>query len=367
KPRNLFKKKDRIAIADRALNVMLEYESIIKGNQAAMMNSSFAIFAYLTGQQSRIRDSKALLPKPENHPETLWYSIEMMYRYQVTTHRLTLYQCKEEWRTLFRTPGHNNHGLSCFVTPDKYWAENPGCSPLTVPFYRRQSNEATFAGGIVKTFHYQNDYRVLSTQTVQFMALSSYLADHIKDPDFLKYAILSATCIKNCMLDSHTTLVLDSVIDAITGTVIGGGAVSWALTGICIEGLSVLASVTGDDTWKSLSLSMAESAMNLRGSHDANGIFSVGSNSILHENDDLKAQKGLLNRGLLVAYRRNPSNKDFRDLVRSYINVQYNALLDLASFGDSYGVNWGGPYVGPYPHGQLAALDTLIAAIGVND
>ncbi|KAG8911900.1 hypothetical protein FRC02_006264 [Tulasnella sp. 418] len=346
---------------------MLEYESIIKGNQAAMMNSSFALFAHLTGQQSMIRDSKTLLPKPENHPETLWYSMEMMYRYQVTKHRLILYQCKEEWRTYVGTPGYHNTG-SCFVSPDKYWPENTGVAfPPTVPFYRRQSTEATFAGGIIRTFNYQNDYRVFSNQTVQFMALSSYLADHTKDPDFLKYAITSATCIKNSMLDSHTTLVLDSVIDAMKGTLKEGGTVSWALTGICIEGLSVLASVTDDHTWRSLAISMAESAMNLKGSHDANGIFSVGSNSILHENDDLKAQKGLLNRGLLVAYQRNPSNKSFRDLVRSYINVQYNALLDLASFGDSYGVNWGGPYVGPYPHGQLAALDTLIAAIGVND
>ncbi|KAG8918035.1 hypothetical protein FRC02_002704 [Tulasnella sp. 418] len=62
-------------------------------------------------------------------------------------------------------------------------------------------------------------------------------------------------------------------------------------------------------------------------------------------------------RGLLEAYERNPSNEEFRAL--------YTALLEKARRKNAYGVDWRGPYIGPYPHAQLAALDTLIAAVGV--
>ncbi|KAG8923099.1 hypothetical protein FRC02_011348 [Tulasnella sp. 418] len=292
--------------------------------------------------------------------------MEMMYRYQSSKDPLTLNKCKEEWREHLQTPGYDYQEL-CFMSSDRYWAVTSS-SRNTTMLYRRQTGEATYAGGIVETYSYKNDdYRILSSQTVLFMALSSYLAEFTKDPEFLKYAIPSATCIKANMLDSHTTLVSDWVIDAFTATFIEEGGVSCALTGICIEGLSILASVTGDDTWRSLALSMAESAMQSKAWHGRNGVLSIGSDSISFESDVIKSHKGLLNRGLLVAYQRNPSNIHFRDLVRSYINVQYNALLDLSSDGDSYGVNWAGPYTGPYSHGQLAALDTLIAAIGVNE
>ncbi|KAG8953902.1 hypothetical protein FRC03_011623 [Tulasnella sp. 419] len=220
------------------------------------------------------------------------------------------------------------------------------------------------------------------------MALTSYIAESTTSPEFLKYAILSATCIKTNMLDSNTNLAMDCAIDAVKGTLKEGNILSCMLTGICIEGLSVLASVTGDNTWRSLSLSMAESAMHLKQWHGPDGVLSVGSDSVSYKNDNLKSHKGeirgqamgrdillkipflragLLSRGLLVAYQRNPSNKRFRDLVRSYINVQYNALRDLSSCGSFYDVNWAGPRTRPYTHGQLDALDTIIAAIGVNE
>jgi hypothetical protein len=55
-----------------------------------------------------------------------------------------------------------------------------------------------------------------------------------------------------------------------------------------------------------------------------------------------------------------------RILIHSYVDVQYNALLDLAASGASYGVVWHGPYNGPTSWGQNAALDVLVAAIGAN-
>ncbi|KAG8911686.1 hypothetical protein FRC02_006468 [Tulasnella sp. 418] len=106
--------------------------------------------------------------------------------------------------------------------------------------------------------------------------------------------------------------------------------------------------------------------MHYKGWHSPNGVLTVGSEGITLNNRDGRALKGLLNRGLLVAYQRNRSNKAFRDLVRSYINVQCNALLELSRFQDSYGMHWGAAYTGQNALAQMAAIDTLVAAIGVN-
>lgn len=70
-------------------------------------------------------------------------------------------------------------------------------------------------------------------------------------------------------------------------------------------------------------------------------------------------------RGLAELYRRNPSNSDLQTLIHSYIDVQANALIDLASdtgvwsTATSYAAAWEGPYDAMYAWTQLAALDVL--------
>ena len=71
-------------------------------------------------------------------------------------------------------------------------------------------------------------------------------------------------------------------------------------------------------------------------------------------------------RGLHEVFQRSASNNNLRILIHSYVDVQYNALLDLAANGASYGVVWHGPYNGQTSWGQNAAVDILVAAIGAN-
>jgi hypothetical protein len=71
-------------------------------------------------------------------------------------------------------------------------------------------------------------------------------------------------------------------------------------------------------------------------------------------------------RGLHEVFQRSSGNNDLRILIHSYVDVQYNALLDLAASGASYGVVWHGPYQGATAWGQNAALDVMVAAIGAN-
>ncbi|KAG8923663.1 hypothetical protein FRC02_010988 [Tulasnella sp. 418] len=294
KPKNYLKKEERMAIVDKALFCMLEFETVIAENEAVIMNSAIAIYDRLTNQKRRGRDPKALLPR-ETHPHKL---------------------------------------LHC---------------------------------GLAIVLGWIDSVQIESEMTVLFMTLSSYLAELASDASCIQYAKASATCIKNHMLDPNTGLVRDCQIDGAKATILEGAYICPGLTGIFIEGLSVLAAVSGEHAWSTWAISLAETAMHLREWHTKDGILSVGSDGKMFEGNNLKYRKGLLLRGLLIAYQRNPSNKSFRDMVRSYVNVQFNALLDLSSRGSSYGVNWSGPYVGPYLHGQLAALDTLIAAVGVNE
>ncbi|KAG8957023.1 hypothetical protein FRC03_010600 [Tulasnella sp. 419] len=223
------------------------------------------------------------------------------------------------------------------------------------------------AGGLFSVMYSWCDVRISSARTVLFMTLSSRLAECTGDGRYKEAAILSAKCIKTWMLDSATTLIKDCLIDARTAEEDGGAVLSPHLTGIAIEGFSVLGSITGDESWRSLAIDIAIAAMHYHGWHDIEGILVVGSDGDARDKTDTKTFKGLLNRGLLIAYQYNRSNRRLCRLIRSYINVQCNALLDLSRFQNSYGVDWRGPYVGPFFHGQMAAIDTLVAAIGVND
>ncbi|KAG8953901.1 hypothetical protein FRC03_011622 [Tulasnella sp. 419] len=359
KPKNYLKKEERMAIVDKALFCMLEFETVIAENEAVIMNSAIAIYDRLTNQKRRGRDPKALLPR-ETHPHKLLHSMELIHHYNASNHALLLHRCKEELRVRITMPGYNS-GF-CFLDAERYAIVHS-----SYKLHRSPSGKPTFAGGLAIVLGWIDSVQIGSEMTVLFMTLSSYLAELASDASCIQYAKASATCIKNHMLDPNTGLVRDCQIDGAKATILEGAYICPGLTGIFIEGLSVLAAVSGEHAWSTWAISLAETAMHLREWHTKDGILSVGSDGKMFEGNNLKYRKGLLLRGLLIAYQRNPSNKSFRDMVRSYVNVQFNALLDLSSRGSSYGVNWSGPYVGPYLHGQLAALDTLIAAVGVNE
>ncbi|EUC57141.1 endo-1,6-alpha-mannosidase [Rhizoctonia solani AG-3 Rhs1AP] len=96
------------------------------------------------------------------------------------------------------------------------------------------------------------------------------------------------------------------------------------------------------------------------------GIITEGQDGNLNTNNDARGFKAIFIRGFHEVFQRSIANTNFRILIHSYVDVQYNALLDLASNGTSYGVVWHGPYNGPTVWGQNAALDVMIAAVGAN-
>ncbi|KAG8915211.1 hypothetical protein FRC02_004633 [Tulasnella sp. 418] len=81
---------------------------------------------------------------------------------------------------------------------------------------------------------------------------------------------------------------------------------------------------------------------------------------------DVAASKGGLIRGIFGAYSCNQSEVEFQNKAGAYINVQFNALRDLARQEDSYGIEWGGPFQGSTTVSRMTALDVLVAGITAN-
>ncbi|KAG8909081.1 hypothetical protein FRC02_008010 [Tulasnella sp. 418] len=160
------------------------------------------------------------------------------------------------------------------------------------------------------------------------------------------------------------------------------GAISCSLTGMVIEAFSVLACATRDDTWRRIAIEIATTAMKYTEWHGPDGTLLVdkAGHSDMKEYTGIVCMLlnrvsqgfmhvrplGLLHRGLLIAYERNPNDHAFRDQVRSYINVQFNALYQLSGYRVMRRGEGERRLVVLQPDAQMAALDTLVAAIGVN-
>ncbi|OAX42321.1 endo-1,6-alpha-mannosidase [Rhizopogon vinicolor AM-OR11-026] len=212
-----------------------------------------------------------------------------------------------------------------------------------------------------------DDTSVNSITTGLYVALSAYLASATGNITYNNAAILSANFIKTTNMNSGG-LVLDS-IDAQDCT---RSPSDWLFTynsGKYIEGLSVLASVTGNSSWTSLLVDIVAVATKATAWEGSNGIITEGAD--ITEDNDGVGFKAVLMRGLAEAWSRNIGNTTLRTLIQSYIDVQFNALLDLASTSDSgsmwYSPAWEGP--GPTSFiawGQLAAVDVLVSAVRIN-
>ncbi|XP_006462232.1 hypothetical protein AGABI2DRAFT_206494 [Agaricus bisporus var. bisporus H97] len=201
-----------------------------------------------------------------------------------------------------------------------------------------------------------------SITTGLYITTSALLAEITGDRKYTDAAILSAQWIRNHNINSNRI-----VLDTVDARDCSRSPASWLFTynsGKYIEGLSVLADVTGDSQWRSLMITTVAAAVKNAPWQGSDGIITEGVST--SSNNDGVGFKAIFIRGLAEAFARNPSNNDLRILLHSYIDVQYNALLDLAANGNSYSSNWRGPPQGFTTWGQLAALDVLTSAIIAN-
>ncbi|KAF8074664.1 endo-1,6-alpha-mannosidase [Lyophyllum atratum] len=218
----------------------------------------------------------------------------------------------------------------------------------------------TMAGGVFWR-PTADDQGINSITTGLYVTVSAFLAEITRDSKYTSAAIQSANWIKAHNMQNNL------VLDTVNGHDCSRSPASWLFTynsGKFIEGLSVLADVTGDSQWRTLSVNIAAAAMKSAPWQGSDGIVTEGVSTT--SNNDGVGFKAIYIRGLCEAFARNPSNSDLRILIHSYADVQYNALLDLAATGSTYSSNWHGPPQSFTSWGQLAALDVFTTAILAN-
>ncbi|KAF5362450.1 hypothetical protein D9756_002730 [Leucocoprinus leucothites] len=262
-----------------------------------------------------------------------------------------------------------NHVSNYVITQSQ---ANAGRNPNKNFQLSGQCDGSTMAGGVFwrPTTDDQSVNSVTTGQTTHldnpilrlYLTTSALLAEITGDSKYTNAAILSAQWIRNLNINSNNI-----VLDTVNGHDCSRSPASWLFTynsGKFLEGLSVLADVTGDSQWRTLMVNTAAAAMKNAPWQGSDGIITEGSSTT--ENNDGVGFKAIFIRGLCEVFARNPSNTDLRILIHSYTDVQYNALLDLAANGNVYSANWHGPPQGFTTWGQLAALDVLGSAIIAN-
>ncbi|KAF8733976.1 Glycosyl hydrolase family 76, partial [Rhizoctonia solani] len=327
--------------------------------------SAIALKDKTTGTETnRKLVSAALKSNFENHPhfykydfndDALWWGTASIYAYQAYNDTMFLNYAIDNWNEaqITRTQaqagkhplkkdtiratcdGHNTTAGGVFWSPKKTGADDKEMNTITTSLY------------------------------LTHVWLSAYLWDITKDAN--KYstpAILAAEWITNNRYDWKKRLALDSLspMDCTTSPD------SWMFTynsGKYLEGLSTLARLTNASKWHDQLIETANAAIKARAWQGDDGIITEGQGGDLNKNDDARGFKAVFIRALHKLFH-DTNNRDLQILIHSYVDVQYNALLDLSSNGTSYGVVWHGPYNGPTPWGQNAALDVLVSAIGAN-
>ncbi|KAH7928605.1 Six-hairpin glycosidase, partial [Leucogyrophana mollusca] len=212
-----------------------------------------------------------------------------------------------------------------------------------------------------------DDTSVNSIATGLYSTLSAFLASATGNSTYTNAAIASSNWIKTTNMNSDY-LALDTV-DAQDCTRSPSTELFTYNSGKYLEGLSVLADVTGDSSWSSLMLNVVAASVKATAWEGSDGVITEGAD--VSEDNDGVGFKSVLIRGLNEVWTRNSDNGALRTLIQSYTDVQYNALLDLASTNSS-GATWYSPaWEGPGPSsfiswGQLAAADVLVSAVNVN-
>ncbi|KAH9939620.1 glycoside hydrolase family 76 protein [Epithele typhae] len=206
------------------------------------------------------------------------------------------------------------------------------------------------------------DDNVNSVTTGLFITLSAYLAEVTGDAKYTNAAIASANWIRRLNLNSDPI-----VLDTVHALDCSRTPTTWLFTyntGKYLEGLEVLYDVTKDTQWRDLAVSIGNAGMKSTAWAGSNGVCTEGASP--DSNNDGVGFKAIWVRAIDEAYNRvakRGDNEAYRILLHSYVDVQLNALLELAANGTSYSSAWAGPPQGFTTWGQLASLDVFVAAL----
>lgn len=280
--------------------------------------------------------------------DTLWWQWVAVYQYRTYGDNTALTWARNSWDFISRYQVTGTSGNSkSFSWPS-------------------QCRSKSTLGGVFWKLTPSDTY-VNAITTSLFMAASAQLYDLTGEQKYLNGATNARNYIRNHLINSQG-LVLDGM------NIQNCAITDWVFTynqGKYIEALAMLYGKTGQVAYFDEAVNIAALSMKQSNFQGNDGVITEGQNAPYDKNDDGRNFKGIYLRGLVVLYRKAPANHQIRNLIRAYVNVQANALIDLASDNSAnpvhYAVPWKGPRnSGQFPWGQLAALDALSSFVNVN-
>ncbi|KAJ7469010.1 hypothetical protein FB451DRAFT_1255537 [Mycena latifolia] len=186
--------------------------------------------------------------------------------------------------------------------------------------------------------------------------LSALLAEATSDPLYLNAALDSADFI-SAQLASTQNLIQDGISASQDDACAVDSTENSFNTGLMIEGLSVLCSVTSNASTQALLNEVIIATISNDAWQTTEGIIARGAS---------KFGDKYIVRGLATAYTRNTTAPDLRTYVHDYLGVQFNAVIDLATSSGSgiYGGAWTGPPSAVFSQSnQTTAISALMGGI----
>ncbi|KAJ7264366.1 hypothetical protein C8J57DRAFT_1718745 [Mycena rebaudengoi] len=213
-----------------------------------------------------------------------------------------------------------------------------GQSPVKAFPLSKVCEEATMAG--------------VALTTGSFLILSALLAEATSDAMYLQAATESADFIQDHLIN-NAKIVSDTVVAAKDQNCAHSDLRASYNSGLAIQGLAVLTSITNSASTRVLLNDIVSAAVTFNGWQSYDGI--------IHDIGGVRMVDGLI-----AAYTRNVTNPEFREDIKAYLGVQYNAVLDLSTQSGSniYSRAWLGPPATTFSgQGQTDGLAALLAVI----
>ncbi|KAF9011017.1 hypothetical protein BDZ89DRAFT_1143338 [Hymenopellis radicata] len=318
-------------------------------NQAQVVNMLNTVFSLRAnydqwgwGNYPVLLDDDLILIFWQYNDDAMWWAQSAVYAYRAYGDNNLLQHAIDVW----------NHVSNYVITQDQ---ANSGSNPNKGFTLAGTCDGQSMAGGVF--------WRPTSDdQSINSVTTGLYF-DTFRIPRRSHWRLqIHQRRYRQCQLDQEPQHQCDGIVlDSVSAYDCSRSPAGWLFTyntGKFVEGLSVLAAVTGIPL--GLLLATAVKSGPWQGS---DGIITEGASP--NENNDSVGFKSVFIRALGEVFIRTDSN-DLRILIHSYGDVQYNALLDLAANGTSYSSAWAGPPQGYTSWGQLAALDVMTTNIVSN-
>lgn len=283
-----------------------------------------------------------------------WWGTAAMYAYRAYGDQEFLGWAQDVW----------NWVAPSQVTPDQASAGKAGVRDKPI---QSTCNGASTAGAVFwrSECSDRTDLGVNVITTGLFETLSAYLAEATGDQKYIDAAKAAYGFITTNLFKTDPNIPTDGM------SLSDCKANNWIFsydTGKFIEGAVVLSQVAKDDTYKKQALrTVVDALTKVDNWQDKEGHITEGQDGDASKGGDGRQFKSIFVRALTEFARREYQNGDLRKLLKAYININYDTVVNQDTDGNgNYGTVWKGPYAGPYETGQMNVLDLLVAGIEFN-